>query len=293
MCHWSACFHFMVASIQDFPENSWVTREGLQNRSMIRQYTTCMFRSLCHMTTLNYGSRGVPKGITDLWVDIISMMVGTVMYTLVLARITALVTHSRVSENVYKSKCDELCQYMRLYRIPGALRERAICHLASRYQGKWFDEKAILMELNEPLRREIISYNCSNLIKKHPVFKDANPLYLLELLDKLEFECYQPGELIIGRGTMGDCMYFIDKGDVEVDSRGYTQILSDGSFFGELCVMTDITRRQADVRALTSCRLYSLSISNYEHVSKLFPKAMHGMETQAQQLLQDLKTIIE
>lgn len=50
-------------------------------------------------------------------------------------------------------QCDELCQYMRLYRIPGALRERAICHLASRYQGKWFDEKAILMELNEPLRR--------------------------------------------------------------------------------------------------------------------------------------------
>ena len=61
----------------------------------------------------------------------------------------------------------------------------------------------------------------------------------------------------------------------------------------ELCVMTDITKRQANVRALTSCRLYSLSISNYEHVSKLFPKAMHGMETQAQQLLQDLKTIIE
>ena len=82
------------------------------------------------------------------------------------------------------------------------------------------------------VQQEIISYNCSNLIKKHPVFKDANPLYLLELLDKLEFECYQPGELIIGIGTVGDCMYFIEKGDVEVASPGYTQILSDGSFFG-------------------------------------------------------------
>lgn len=48
---------------------------------------------------------------------------------------------------------NEVKEYMIHYRLPSFLRLRIIGHLENRYQGKWFDEDAILMELSEPLRR--------------------------------------------------------------------------------------------------------------------------------------------
>lgn len=48
----------------------------------------------------------------------------------------------------------------------------------------------------------------------------------------LEFEYYITGDVIIRSGSVGDCMYFIERGDVQVELPGLTEILSDGSFFG-------------------------------------------------------------
>lgn len=81
-------------------------------------------------------------------------------------------------------------------------------------------------------QQEVISYNCANLISSVPMFKDADPFFISELLGVLQFEMYQTGDLIIRKGALGDCMYFINKGTVEVQHSQFTKILSDGAFFG-------------------------------------------------------------
>lgn len=66
---------------------------------------------------------------------------------------------------------------------------------------------------------------------QHAVLKDADP-FISELLEVLQFEIYQTGDLIIRRGFLGDCMYFIDRGTFEVETFKFTNRLSDGDFFG-------------------------------------------------------------
>ncbi|XP_063040600.1 potassium/sodium hyperpolarization-activated cyclic nucleotide-gated channel 1-like [Engraulis encrasicolus] len=288
ICHWCACFHFMVANIGDFPANSWITKEGLQNKTMSVQYSRCMFRALCHMMTLNYGSVGVPKGVEQLWVDIISMMMGAVMYALVLAHITAIVTHSGASENVYAHKYNEMCQYMRQCHLPPDLLRRILDHLSCRYLGRYFDEEEILKDLNEPLRRAIIHHNCINFFENHPVFKGASPLFIEEVLEMLKFEFYMAGDLIIRKGDIGDCMYFIEKGDVQVETGTSAEVLSDGSFFGEFCLVTKMNRRCCNVKALSLCRLYSLSASDYLEVVQRFPELLQDVGTVARQRLNSM-----
>ncbi|XP_066541404.1 potassium/sodium hyperpolarization-activated cyclic nucleotide-gated channel 1-like isoform X3 [Hoplias malabaricus] len=239
MCHWNACFQFMVASIMDFPKNSWVRLEGLVNKPMSYQYTKSMFRALCHMMTLNYGSKVIPKELTELWVVNMSLMVGTVMYMLVLAHMTALITNSRSSEVLYNNK-------------------------------------------------EVISYNCSSLISNMPLFKDVDPFFKWALLEVVDFELYEKEDLIIRRGAVGDCMFFIERGDVEVQMPTFSKILSDGEFFGETCLLNRKMKRTANVLALTPCRLYCLSVDNYNKVLARFPDMKAHIQAVAQERLQEL-----
>nr|XP_015208558.1 PREDICTED: potassium/sodium hyperpolarization-activated cyclic nucleotide-gated channel 1-like [Lepisosteus oculatus] len=292
LCHWNACIQFLVAMLMEFPENSWVTIDGLVDKPIGLQYSKAMFRALCHMMTLNYGSVGIPRGISEVWVVILSMLVGAVMYTLVLARLTSLVTHSAASERVFDSKYNEVKEYMRHHHLPSKLRNRIMDYLENRYQGKWFDEETILKELSEPLRQEIVSYNCQSLVSNMPVFKDADPHFITALLEVLQFEMYETGDDIIRKGAFGDCMYFIDRGTVLVQAPNLQQKLTDGAFFGELCLIRD-GKRTASVKALTPCRLYSLSVTGYRKVLQQFPELQAQIEKVAIERLKILEDAVK
>ncbi|KAK1170143.1 potassium/sodium hyperpolarization-activated cyclic nucleotide-gated channel 2-like, partial [Acipenser oxyrinchus oxyrinchus] len=244
-----------------------------------------VFRALCHMMTLSYGTTGIPRGLSDIWVVIISMLIGAVMYALLLASLTSLLTNSEASKQVYDIKCNLCKEYMRCHRLPSDIRHRVMDYLESSYQGKWFEEDAILMELSESLRQDVIIYNCQRLVSNMPLFKDTDPNFITAMLDKLQFEMYQTNDVIIRNGALGNRMFFIDKGTVLVESANLMCQLRDGDFFGELCLITG-GRRRASVKALTPCRLYSLSVTCYRNVLQLYPEVKHHIEEVAYKRLQ-------
>jgi signal-transduction protein with cAMP-binding, CBS, and nucleotidyltransferase domain len=55
-----------------------------------------------------------------------------------------------------------------------------------------------------------------------------------EVVTKLKFEVYQPGDFIIREGTIGTRMYFIQEGIVDIVTKNgeVATSLSDGSYFG-------------------------------------------------------------
>ncbi|NCY02016.1 MAG: cyclic nucleotide-binding domain-containing protein, partial [Planctomycetia bacterium] len=61
-------------------------------------------------------------------------------------------------------------------------------------------------------------------------------------------------------GDVGDEMYFLTKGQVEAlrgDPPRRLTVLREGSFFGELAILSDAPRA-ATIRALTDVEVYSL-----------------------------------
>ena len=84
------------------------------------------------------------------------------------------------------------------------------------------------------LLQEIINYNCRSLVASVPFFTDADPNFVNDVVTKLEYEVFQPGDVVIHQGTVGTKMYFIQEGVVEiVTSNGQVAAtLSDGSYFG-------------------------------------------------------------
>ena len=72
-----------------------------------------------------------------------------------------------------------------------------------------------------------------------------------------------PKELIVRKGEPGDSMFFIASGAVEVALPDSSIPLKRGDVFGEMALLTG-GPRQADVRALTYCRLLVLRKADFD-----------------------------
>ncbi|XP_051239005.1 potassium/sodium hyperpolarization-activated cyclic nucleotide-gated channel 3-like [Dicentrarchus labrax] len=280
LCHWDGCLQFLVPMLQDFPADCWVTRNKMVNDTWGQQYSYALFKAMSHMLCIGYGLYP-PIGMADVWLTILSMIVGATCFAMFVGHATALIQSLDSSRRQYQEKYKQVEQYMSFHKLPADMRQRIHDYYEHRYQGKMFDEESILEELNEPLRQEIINFNCRKLVASMPLFANADPNFVTSMLTKLRFEVFQPGDYIIREGTIGKKMYFIQHGVVSVLTKNSIDTkLSDGSYFGEICLLTR-GRRTASVRADNYCRLYSLSVDNFNEVLEEFPMMRRAFETVA------------
>ncbi|XP_060641054.2 potassium/sodium hyperpolarization-activated cyclic nucleotide-gated channel 2 [Anolis sagrei] len=280
LCHWDGCLQFLVPMLQEFPSDCWVSINGMVNDSWSELYSFALFKSMSHMLCIGYG-RQAPESMTDIWLTMLSMIVGATCYAMFIGHATALIQSLDSSRRQYQEKYKQVEQYMSFHKLPADFRQKIHDYYEHRYQGKMFDEDSILEELNEPLREEIVNFNCRKLVASMPLFANADPNFVTAMLTKLKFEVFQPGDYIIREGTIGKKMYFIQHGVVSVLTKGNKEMkLSDGSYFGEICLLTR-GRRTASVRADTYCRLYSLSVDNFNEVLEEYPMMRRAFETVA------------
>ncbi|KAK6487004.1 potassium/sodium hyperpolarization-activated cyclic nucleotide-gated channel 1-like [Huso huso] len=292
LCHWNGCIQYFIPSLQDFPEDCWVVRENLTHAPWIEKYSFGVFRALSHMIGVGYGSADPPTGEAELWVVMTSMVSGALMYTMMVANVAAMMTNVDAASKAYRSKFNHLEDYMSYRKLPKNLRSRISTYYQARYQGKWFDERAILNVLSESLKVEILGNLCTDLVKTVPMFQGRDINFINAVLLKLQCEVFQEGDIIIREKAAGDRMFFIEHGRVMVKTeQKFCTELADGDYFGEICLLTKC-RRTASVQALTLCNLFSLSAEKFNEVLKDFPEIKEEMlRTASQRLwtLQDLK----
>ncbi|XP_053743551.1 potassium/sodium hyperpolarization-activated cyclic nucleotide-gated channel 3 isoform X2 [Synchiropus splendidus] len=279
---WEEIFHmtYDLASAMDFPPDCWVSKNLMVNDTWGVQYSYALFKAMSHMLCIGYGAQA-PEGMTDVWLTMLSMIVGATCYAMFIGHATALIQSLDSSRRQYQEKYKQVEQYMSFHKLPADVRQKIHEYYEHRFQGKMFDEENILGELSEPLKEEIVSFNCRSLVANMPLFANADPNFVTAVLTKLRFEVFQPSDFIIREGTVGRKMYFIQHGRVSVLTRGNKETkLCDGSYFGEICLLTR-GRRTASVRADTYCRLYSLSVDSFNEVLEEHPMMRRAFETVA------------
>jgi CRP-like cAMP-binding protein len=100
---------------------------------------------------------------------------------------------------------------------------------------------------------------------------------------------YLDGEIIIQQGELGDCMYVIQEGQVEVireldDNRVRLAIRNQGDFLGEMAIF-DREVRMATVRALGRARVLTVDKRN-------FLRRIHSDPSLAYRLVQSMSSRI-
>ena len=116
-------------------------------------------------------------------------------------------------------------------------------------------------------RREVMkSVNWQNLLQSHPIFSSLNENEIASLLwDEVSQErMYPQGAVILRGGEVGDSVFLISSGSVQVTLGGTggpffpLAILQAGEIFGEMAVL-ERRPRSATVLAKENCLLLEIS----------------------------------
>lgn len=98
------------------------------------------------------------------------------------------------------------------------------------------------------------------LIEQVPFFKSASSEFLRDIIPRLDARMFAPGDVVVHEGDVGDEMYFLTRGQVEVlrgEPPEQLAVLRPGSFFGELAILADVPRA-ATIRAIADVEVYAL-----------------------------------
>jgi cAMP-dependent protein kinase regulator len=126
------------------------------------------------------------------------------------------------------------------------------------------------------------------------LFKELGPADRDLLLTRLEDESFEPGATMIRQGELGERLYVIREGQVEVlrdePGRATQQVaeLGPGDFFGEIALLISCPRT-ATVRALTPVRAWSLGRRELDDVLRSYLRMGEVFEATGQGRLTALR----
>jgi CPA2 family monovalent cation:H+ antiporter-2 len=119
-------------------------------------------------------------------------------------------------------------------------------------------------------------------MSKFPVFADLSAEQRAELLTLFKPRSAAPGERVIRAGDVGNEMFFISSGAVEVNVREKKIHLGPGDFFGEMALLTG-ARRTADVTAIDYCLFLVVTKDDFDKFIAHYPELRGKLDEVAAQ----------
>lgn len=258
--HWIAC--------------GWMGM-GMTNPDLplLDNYVRAAYWCITTLTTIGYGDI-TPQTNGQMLFTILVQLIGAGMYGYIIGNLASLLTNVDVARAQYEEKVEQINAFMRYRNFPSDLKTRVNDYYDYLWlQRRGTDEAEILEELPPSLRGQIALHLNKELIEKVPFFKDASPDLIRYVSIHLKPAFFLPGDYVVCEGDIGEEMYFIGKGTVEVVSKDGQQVyatLQSGHYFGEIALLHS-TPRTASVRTVDYCDLYYLDKGTFEDTLKRFP----------------------
>jgi voltage-gated potassium channel len=119
-----------------------------------------------------------------------------------------------------------------------------------------------------------------DLVGKVPFFQSLDPSAIAEITHMLRRLEVPAKTAIVRRGKVGDCMYFIADGEVQVEVKPAPVRLSAGSFFGELALLGD-SIRTANVATTVASTLLILDLADFRTLTAHHPELARAIDAEA------------
>ncbi|TPX56220.1 hypothetical protein PhCBS80983_g04705 [Powellomyces hirtus] len=252
-----------TALLMVYAYEGWEETEYLIHNSVAAQYTFGMFTAAFQAEAFR------PKQMGEQWNLVLSAIISAALHGAVLGTVASLMNSLDPMGRMYKAKIEEVNEYMKYKNLDQGIRKKVREYFHLKYRGKYFNEATLLSELNDSLRQEIVIANCRELITQvsflsRNVGDGRDEHFLGQIASALKPVYYVKGDTIFEQGRVGNEMYFIIFGSVEVIIGG-KQIgsLTSGAFFGEVALLGQ-TPRTATIKASSNVMAYLLDGSDFD-----------------------------
>jgi voltage-gated potassium channel len=125
-----------------------------------------------------------------------------------------------------------------------------------------------------------------DLVSKVPFFQSLDPSAIADITHMLRLLEVPERTAIIRRGKVGDCMYFIASGEVQVDVKPSPVRLGAGAFFGELALLGDSVR-SANVTTTIASSLLILDLADFRTLTANHPDLRRAIDEEGERRMKE------
>lgn len=129
---------------------------------------------------------------------------------------------------------------------------------------------------NEIHRRDFVV--TWGMVARVPLFAGLDAAEIADVMRLLRAQTVEPGDVIVRRGDAAHSMYFIARGQVEIELKDQHVQLGVEQFFGEIAVLRR-ARRSATVTAITRTNLLVLDASDLHALMERDPRIAERIHT--------------
>jgi hypothetical protein len=267
--HWLACGWLALGGIQSAPD-------------ALTYYVRAIYWAITTLATVGYGDIA-PRNNPEMIYAMVVMLLGVGTYGYVVGNVANLLANMDLAKRHYMENMDRLGAFLRYRNIPIELQRRLRDYYAYLWEHRMgYDESAVLADLPLGLRTEVALRLRRDFIEHAPLFKNASHELVREIALHLHPVVFTPGDYIFRAGHHGRHMYFIGFGTLEVIAADgqIVATLKEGNFFGELALLFS-EPRNASIRAVDYCDLYSLDKDTFDSTIARYPDFARHIKEEA------------
>ena len=259
LAHWNSCVFFAIANFNQHAnsgnidgQHNWANSEGLVDPSPLcpgtavslsivsQQYTAALYWAMATISTVGYGDVTADLGsMLEIVYSTLVIIVGMLVYALVIASLTDIVSQLDVTSSIYKKKTDVVNTYAQIWCLPETLKAK----VAAYYEQLWVNSLGIkgekLMDyIPSYLKSDLISEMTNPFILNTFFIKDCLGDAVAGVVRRLDLEIYLPGDYLFRHGERCDVLYFVLDGSIDLLTAGNVKfktvsncVLGESSFF--------------------------------------------------------------
>ena len=280
--HFVSCIFFTIANYNDFhnniPEsNNWVRDEGLffglrfcpgspiESQMAIQRYIASLYWAVATLTTVGYGDISANMNSSmEIVFSILILVIGTGIYTLVIASLEDIVSQLDVTSSLHKIRTDKVDKYIKLEALPDSLKSRINAY----YENLWNNNRGVRGEklldfFPRSFKNHMLLDMLSPLLLNTFFIKDCTTDFVALVLNHLRLDLFLSDDTLFLEGEKCDKLFYLYKGSVELLTSSLVKfktvshcVLGEASFFGfepYLCT----------AKAKDSCEVFTLCMDDF------------------------------
>ncbi len=265
-------------------KSQWVIKDGVIEQvttdAEVREFThseiylRALYWTVTTVGTVGYGDYSPSKDNNkQIIYTIFVMIAGVSMYGYIVGNVSGLIANLDAAKAAFTKRTEEVNEFMRIKELPAGMQSR----VRDYYHYLWetrhnIQDETILKELPHSLAVDVLIHLNREILQKVEFFKNANEIFIREIVNMMRTEVFLPDDYIIRQGEHGDCMYFLSSGTAEVLVNGNPVAkLGSGSPFGEMALVSG-DKRTASIKAVDYCDVYKLQKDSFDQLRARYPE---------------------